>query len=243
MILLQNNYSTEQLSMIAERFQTSVKNLRRWYNEGVDRKPGCGRKKLNQKAEEELASWILQQSIQQQRRVRRSQLKEKAIELFQDPQFKASKAWQDEFIRAHDIKFLVNKELHNRGMLNSLQAQKFEESLKQRASEPKLEGEQLQIPTEIKQEDKLKKITTSPFTYKEKLEENQEEEVYKMIEKQNIHQTIDEMDEWFITPEHINQNQKYEEDGLKIELQDESEVYFPKQKRVLINKQQQFDQS
>lgn len=40
-----------------------MKNLRRWFREGVLRKPGCGRKKLNETAEKELAEWIINESI------------------------------------------------------------------------------------------------------------------------------------------------------------------------------------
>ncbi|CAK94777.1 unnamed protein product (macronuclear) [Paramecium tetraurelia] len=102
---LQKDSSLEMYQILSEKYNTSIKNLRRWYQDGIARKPGCGRKKLNTKAEEELRSWIIKESVELRRRVRRSQLKQKAIELFNIPNFKASKAWQDEFIRNFDIKY------------------------------------------------------------------------------------------------------------------------------------------
>ncbi|CAD8143138.1 unnamed protein product [Paramecium octaurelia] len=106
---LQKDSSLEMYQILSEKYNTSIKNLRRWYQDGIARKPGCGRKKLNTKAEEELRQWIIKESVELRRRVRRSQLKQKAIELFSIPNFKASKAWQDEFIRNFDIKYQVNE--------------------------------------------------------------------------------------------------------------------------------------
>ncbi|CAD8054724.1 unnamed protein product [Paramecium sonneborni] len=129
---LQKDSSLEMYQILSEKYNTSIKNLRRWYQDGIARKPGCGRKKLNTKAEEELRQWIIKESVELRRRVRRSQLKQKAIELFNIPNFKASKAWQDEFIRNFDIKYQVNEILYNKGILNQLQKVKFEEQRRKR---------------------------------------------------------------------------------------------------------------
>ncbi|CAK89168.1 unnamed protein product (macronuclear) [Paramecium tetraurelia] len=227
---MQSNCASQSLEMVAQNFQTSVKNLRRWYREGVQRKPGCGRKKLNETAEKELALWIINESINQGKRIRRNVLKEKAIELFKDPQFKASKAWQDEFIKTHDIKFLVNKELYNRGMLNSLQAQKLEEQLNIREQGGQLVIKQKQqsedIPTETKLEEKRERVITSPFDQKE------EEGVFKLIRDEGAAHELDYLDEWQINQGSMNLIYE-EEDGLRDEIQDVSEVYFPKLKRVI----------
>lgn len=51
MELINSNPSHETYTKLSEKYQTSIKNLRRWYNEGIERKPGCGRKKLNISAE------------------------------------------------------------------------------------------------------------------------------------------------------------------------------------------------
>ncbi|CAD8181630.1 unnamed protein product [Paramecium octaurelia] len=232
---MSSNCASQSLEMVAQNFQTSVKNLRRWYREGVQRKPGCGRKKLNETAEKELALWIINESINQGKRIRRNVLKEKAIELFKDPQFKASKAWQDEFIKTHDIKFLVNKELYNRGMLNSLQAQKLEEQQNIREQGGQFIIKQKQqsedIPTETKFEEKRAKVITSPFDQKE------EEGVFNLIRDEGAGHELDYLDEWQINQGSMNLI--YEEDeGLRDEIQDVSEVYFPKLKRNYKNRKE-----
>lgn len=110
---------------LSEKYNTSVKNLRRWVNAGILRKPGCGRKKMNIQAEQQLSQWVIEQSVQLGKRISRTRMKEHAIELFADPHFKASKAWQDQFIRDFDIKFKVYEALNKIGALNALQISKY----------------------------------------------------------------------------------------------------------------------
>ncbi|CAD8155867.1 unnamed protein product [Paramecium octaurelia] len=163
MKVLQYNNTIDTLSTLSAQYNTSIKNLRRWQNEGINRKPGCGRKKLNLEAEQKLCFWIIEQSAKQGKRVRRTQLKDQALSLFNDKYFKASKAWQDEFIRNYDIKYLVNEILYKKGMLNTLQKQKFLEMQEKRIAETnqnnfentssQLNLNQSQIPTSIKSEE------------------------------------------------------------------------------------------
>ncbi|CAD8116175.1 unnamed protein product [Paramecium primaurelia] len=174
MKVLQYNNTIDTLSTLSAQYNTSIKNLRRWYNEGINRKPGCGRKKLNLEAEKKLCLWIIEQSAKQGKRVRRTQLKDQALSLFNDKYFKASKAWQDEFIRNYDIKYLVNEILFKKGMLNTLQKQKFLEMLDKRNAETNQNNSdntssqqqdlnQSQIPTSIKSEENNQHCQTSAF--------------------------------------------------------------------------------
>ncbi|CAD8215042.1 unnamed protein product [Paramecium pentaurelia] len=174
MKVLQYNNTIDTLSTLSAQYNTSIKNLRRWYNEGINRKPGCGRKKLNLEAEKKLCLWIIEQSAKQGKRVRRTQLKDQALSLFNDKYFKASKAWQDEFIRNYDIKYLVNEILFKKGMLNTLQKQKFLEMLDKRNAETNQNNSdntssqqqdlnQSQIPTSIKSEENNQHYQTSAF--------------------------------------------------------------------------------
>lgn len=110
-------------------------------------------------------------------------------------------------------------------MLNALQIQKFEEQSKLRENGLKIE----QIPTEIKQEE-CKRVQTNAFYLRD--EEDQK------LENDN---RLDDLDEWFLTPE--NMDLKYEEsnhsdkENLKIELyHDDSELYFGKQQRMITKK-------
>ncbi|CAD8069268.1 unnamed protein product [Paramecium sonneborni] len=123
------------------------------------------KKKLNLEAEKKLCVWIVEQSAKQGKRVRRTQLKDQAISLFNDKYFKASKAWQDEFIRNYDIKYQVNEILYKKGMLNTLQKQKFLEMYENRKAEinQKNYENNSQIPTQTKSEEKNYLCYTSPF--------------------------------------------------------------------------------
>ncbi|CAD8062276.1 unnamed protein product [Paramecium sonneborni] len=173
MKVLQYNNTIDTLSTLSAQYKTSIKNLRRWYNEGINRKPGCGRKKLNLEAEKKLCVWIIEQSAKQGKRVRRTQLKDQAISLFNDKYFKASKAWQDEFIRNYDIKYQVNEILYQKGMLNTLQKQKFLEMQEKRKvesnekinenSSSQQDHNQSQIPTQTKSEENNYQCQTSAF--------------------------------------------------------------------------------
>ncbi|CAD8055414.1 unnamed protein product [Paramecium primaurelia] len=173
MKVLQYNNTIDTLSTLSAQYKTSIKNLRRWYNEGINRKPGCGRKKLNLEAEKKLCVWIIEQSAKQGKRIRRTQLKDQAISLFNDKYFKASKAWQDEFIRNYDIKYQVNEILYKKGMLNTLQKQKFLEMQEKRNAETNEKNtentsnqsnlNQSQIPTQTKSEENNNNCQTSAF--------------------------------------------------------------------------------
>lgn len=58
---------------------------------------GAGRKVTNQQADELLASWIEQERMQHHR-VSCKQVAKKALELFEDPNFKASRGWMQKFL-------------------------------------------------------------------------------------------------------------------------------------------------
>ncbi|KAM3133322.1 hypothetical protein pb186bvf_014615 [Paramecium bursaria] len=96
-----------KLDAISRKYKTSVKNILRWCRDGAIRKSGCGRKKVNENAENILEKWYIDTSLEEKKRVNRKQLKNKAIQIFNNEDFKASKAWQDEFLRSRDLKYKV----------------------------------------------------------------------------------------------------------------------------------------
>ncbi|CAD8085384.1 unnamed protein product [Paramecium primaurelia] len=112
---------------LKDKYQTSIKNIRRWIRSGYKRKKGCGRKKLNEKAEEQLELWVKKQCIKQKKRVSRQQIKIQAIKFFKDSNFKASKAWQDEFVRSKNIKIKQLLLLQEKGCLNYSQIKTFQQ--------------------------------------------------------------------------------------------------------------------
>ncbi|CAD8097879.1 unnamed protein product [Paramecium sonneborni] len=121
--------SQNSLIYLKDKYNTSIKNIQRWIRSGFKRKKGCGRKKLNEKAEELLEVWVKKQCIKQKKRVSRQQIKAQAIKFFKDTNFKASKAWQDEFVRNKNIKLKQLLLLHERGCLNYTQIRTFQQLL------------------------------------------------------------------------------------------------------------------
>ncbi|CAD8094329.1 unnamed protein product [Paramecium sonneborni] len=121
--------SQTSLMHLKDKYKTSIKNIRRWIRLGFKRKKGCGRKKLNEKAEELLEVWVKKQCVKQKKRVSRQQIKAQAIKFFKDSNFKASKAWQDEFVKSKNIKIKQLFLLHDRGCLNYSQIRTFQHLL------------------------------------------------------------------------------------------------------------------
>ena len=89
---------------MSQAFGTTIKNLKRWKKFGTERKKGCGRKKLNPEAEQQLIDWALDIVRKTGKKISRQQLQKKALDLFQDKRFCASKGFLDKFVRCNQLK-------------------------------------------------------------------------------------------------------------------------------------------
>ncbi|CAD8151920.1 unnamed protein product [Paramecium pentaurelia] len=137
---LLNDPSQENFVLLSKKFNTTTRNLRRWYNQGYMRKGGCGRKKINPQGVIRLEEWILEETRKQGRKISRNQIKEQAIKIFNIESFKASKAWMDKFIKEQNLKFKIKQILLENCLLskcqiikhkqiqNNLKEKKFERS-------------------------------------------------------------------------------------------------------------------
>lgn len=80
------------ITRISKNFGIPIKNIKRWCEQGVDRKEGAGRKRMDPKMESELHRRIIsehpiggQLSVEEIRKI--------ALELSNVPDFKASRGW------------------------------------------------------------------------------------------------------------------------------------------------------
>ena len=56
---LGENPSKAEFKKVSRIIRTSIKNLKRWFTNGTERKKGCGRKKLDPLGEKELVKWAI----------------------------------------------------------------------------------------------------------------------------------------------------------------------------------------
>ncbi|CAD8055399.1 unnamed protein product [Paramecium sonneborni] len=126
------NPSDENFEIQSLKYNTTIRNLKRWFNQGYVRKSGCGRKRVNPQAVAELEKWILSETKKEGKKITRDQIKSKALEIFNSDTFKASKMWMDKFLSEYDIKFKVQTILEEQGCLSKLQEVKFKQELQLR---------------------------------------------------------------------------------------------------------------
>ena len=82
-------------------FNISTKSIRRWEKNGIEKKKGTGRKKLEPLMENELLKWM---ESQKGTEITASQITNKAKALCKHKDFKASKGWLKNFIAQENIK-------------------------------------------------------------------------------------------------------------------------------------------
>ncbi|CAK67453.1 unnamed protein product (macronuclear) [Paramecium tetraurelia] len=143
---LLNDPSQENFVLLSKKFDTTTRNLRRWFNQGYMRKGGCGRKKINPEGIIRLEEWILDETRKLGKKISRNQIKEQAIKIFNIESFKASKAWMDKFIKEQNLKLKIRQILLEKGVLSKCQVQKhkqFQDSLKEKECERSTTKKQL----------------------------------------------------------------------------------------------------
>ncbi|CAD8057490.1 unnamed protein product [Paramecium primaurelia] len=140
----------DDFKRVSQAIGTTIKNLKRWQRCGTERKKGCGRKKLNPYAEKQLIEWVIQRVHQIRRKISRQELKCKALELFKNQNFCASKGYLDKFVKSYQLKQRMNDILKSIG---KLKIKNF--SKKQQQGDIKIE-EELQEITVKKEEDDIK---------------------------------------------------------------------------------------
>lgn len=107
--LLHRGYN---FSEVSKMLSVPIKNLRRWAVMGTQRRIGGGRKLMDAQMEANLYQWILNEMKVKQRKVSRSEIRKKALELSQyQDRFKASKGWTDKFVRKNGLKRASMKKL------------------------------------------------------------------------------------------------------------------------------------
>ncbi|CAD8057567.1 unnamed protein product [Paramecium sonneborni] len=143
------NPSDENFEIQSHKYNTTIRNLKRWFNQGYVRKSGCGRKRVNPQAVAELEKWILCETKKEGKKITRDQIKSKALEIFNSDTFKASKMWMDKFLSEYDIKFKVQTILQEQGCLSKLQEVKFKQEQQSRREK---ESESLETKRLIKKE-------------------------------------------------------------------------------------------
>ncbi|CAD8060450.1 unnamed protein product [Paramecium sonneborni] len=130
------NPSQENFILLSNKFNTTTRNLRRWFNEGYMRKGGCGRKKINPQGVMRLEEWILEETKKYGKKISRNQIKEQAIRIFNIQSFKASKVWMDKFIKEQNLKYKIQTILFEKGQLSKqsqeIKHKQFEDNQKEK---------------------------------------------------------------------------------------------------------------
>ncbi|CAD8067565.1 unnamed protein product [Paramecium sonneborni] len=137
----------DDFKRVSQTFGTTIKNLKRWLRCGTERKKGCGRKKLNPYAEKQLIEWVIEKVQRTGKKISRQELRCKALELFKNQHFCASKGFLDKFVKSYQLKNKMNDILKSIGKLNT---KNFSNKSKQIYT--KIEEEQLQVETVKKEE-------------------------------------------------------------------------------------------
>ncbi|CAD8151102.1 unnamed protein product [Paramecium octaurelia] len=137
----------DDFKRVSQAVGTTIKNLKRWKRCGTDRKKGCGRKKLNPHAEKQLIEWVIQRVHSTGRKISRQELRCRALELFENQHFCASKGFLDKFVKSYQLKQMMNDILKSNGKLNTKNL-----STKLSQNDVKIE-EELQLDTVKKEEE------------------------------------------------------------------------------------------
>ena len=90
------------VSQISKNFGIPIKNIKRWCEQGVDRKEGAGRKRLDPLMEDELYKRII--DLQPEGgKLSIEEIREKALSLSTVPDFKASRGWVINFMERYNL--------------------------------------------------------------------------------------------------------------------------------------------
>lgn len=85
------------LGRLSKELEIPAKNIRRWRDEGLERKKGPGKKIKDPEMERELKNW-LDERERSNNPAKKSEIQDKAKELSRDPKFHASKGWLQKFL-------------------------------------------------------------------------------------------------------------------------------------------------
>ncbi|CAD8063651.1 unnamed protein product [Paramecium sonneborni] len=151
LLMLGPNPLFNDFKTVSQAFGTTIKNLKRWLRCGTERKKGCGRKKLNPYAEKQLIDWVIEKVQQTGKKISRQELRGKALELFKNQHFCASKGFLDKFVKSYQLKNRMNEILKRIGKLNTKNFYK-----KSKQIQTKIE-EELQVET-VKKEEEIEEV-------------------------------------------------------------------------------------
>lgn len=90
------------LAKVSNDLGIPAKNIKRWKANGIKRKTGAGRKRIDPEMEESLYAW-LQENHTEGERVDREILRQVALMLTSKQEFLASKGWLVRFVRRYRI--------------------------------------------------------------------------------------------------------------------------------------------
>lgn len=93
---------TLSLNKINKKFNIPIKNIKRWAENGIYRKAGAGRKKLDPEMEEIVYQRIIS-SMPEGSVLRESTIREWALEECRVEGFKASRGWINKFVERHNL--------------------------------------------------------------------------------------------------------------------------------------------
>ncbi|CAK73462.1 unnamed protein product (macronuclear) [Paramecium tetraurelia] len=141
----------DDFKRVSQAVGTTIKNLKRWKRCGTERKKGCGRKKLNPHAEKQLIEWVIQRVHSTGRKISRQELRCKALQLFKNQHFCASKGYLDKFVKSYQLKQRMNEILKSIGKLNT---KNFSKNLQQ--NDIKIEEEPQADTVKKEEEDDIK---------------------------------------------------------------------------------------
>jgi hypothetical protein len=85
---------TMSLGQLSRSRNIPAKNIRRWNQEGLDRKKGAGKKVRDPEMERKLRAWVVTNNIGFNDK---KQIRDMAIKSANDPTFSASKGWMQKF--------------------------------------------------------------------------------------------------------------------------------------------------
>lgn len=91
------------ITKVSQVFGIPCKNIKRWSQEGIERKCGAGRKRRNPAMEEKLNKWILQ-TYHVESCIPIEDIQRVALYFAKDPSFKASRGWVIKFIERYSLK-------------------------------------------------------------------------------------------------------------------------------------------
>ena len=98
-------------------FNISTKSIRRWEKDGVSKKKGAGRKKMDPLMEKKLLDWYHKEKDKGVEMTSRM-IKEKAKLLSRNKKFKASKGWFSKFRKNYNIVTVISYEKRKKDNIN-----------------------------------------------------------------------------------------------------------------------------